>query len=114
GHALRRPRVIGVTVARASGREICAAGDVIVADNINERGNSGCGSARSNADVCRRPASTPWHCWQARRCAWQTAHSCGESCLSSNAESCSIVRCPLLCCATPILPCGIETTILYQ
>src|SRR6266699_4580522 len=38
GHALRRPRVIGVTVARTSGREICPAGDVIVAGNTNERG----------------------------------------------------------------------------
>ncbi len=111
GHALRRPRVIGVTVARVSGREICPAGDVIVVDNTNERGNSGCGSARSSTDVCRRSASTPWHCWQARRWAWQTAHSCGESCLSSNAESCSIVRCPLRCCATPILPYGIETLL---
>ncbi len=109
GHALRRPRVIGVTVARVSGREICPAVDVIVAGNTNERGNAGCCSACSSTDVCRRSASTPWHCWQARRWAWQTAHSCGESCLSSNAESCSIVRCLLRCCATPILPFGIET-----
>jgi hypothetical protein len=112
GHALRRPRVIGVTVARAAGREICAAGDVIVAGNTNERGNAGCGSACSSTDVCRRSASTPWHCWQVRRWAWQSAHSCGESCLSSNAESCSIVRCPLRCCATPVLRYGIETNLL--
>ena len=58
GHA-RLPRVIGVTVARVPGREICPAGDVIVAGNTNERGNSGCGSARSSTDVCRRSASTP-------------------------------------------------------
>ncbi len=108
GHVLLRPRVMCFTGARTSGREICPTGDVIVSGNTKERGNSGCGSACSNSDVCRRSAIIPWHCWQARRCAWQTAHSCGGSCLSSIAESCSIVRCPLNCRATPILRYGIE------
>lgn len=111
GHVLLRPRVICVPGTRTSACEICSAGDVIVAGNTKERGNSGCGRARSSTDVCRRSASTPWHCWQARRWAWQTAHSCGESCLSRIAESCSIVRCLLNCRATPMLHDGITHSL---